>query len=667
MMATEALDNIHDLAENIVYRKKENAVPYVLLLGSDVTITSQIVHEIVGSDAGEMFFYALNQMPRARRRRELEKLWAKERPNLPAGYRALAMLVKAGYFNPVITLNVDTYLDDALDEVGIKSRERQFVTYGERTEAVRERGTGKRIMQDEASVQDITTALQSLPANKITILRLCGSLSIDEFPLLDDFFYLDSAILEELPRALNRDLVIVGAGEDILEVDDEVYARVSQRGKEAWCVCQAIPSSSILPMAVKLRGGTFIAGEYGTFTQFFVTLEQQLQQINAAISAEAKLASAKEPSTPIPVIVKPTEIIPQYVDLDLTISKGAPGQYPVTIRADRRALDEVMSLDLQSIEFEMMMEELTEGPSQDTLLKFGGQLFRSLFVGKINDVYRDFFGRVSAKGNKLRIRLNVQAPEISALPWEYLYDETADKFFAISDDMLLTRYIPTFDAEAFRPMAVTPPLKVLVVVSNPKDVAQLDTEKELTVIKDALKSLNIEPKIMEHAVYDKLDDELRVYQPHIVHFIGHGAFKHNKGYLVLENEDNYNVLAGDYVLREFFEGINSTKLIILNACEGGMTSSAQAMTGLAPNLVQRGIPAVIAMQYEIPDSTAITFAQEFYEHLAEYEPVDQALSAARRAIHRRVHIFDEGLGDWGIPVLFMGAPDGVIFKKQHDG
>jgi len=45
--------------------------------------------------------------------------------------------------------------------------------------------------------------------------------------------------------------------------------------------------------------------------------------------------------------------------------------------------------------------------------------------------------------------------------------------------------------------------------------------------------------------------------------------------------------------------------VILNACQSSASSSTQPMVGLAPNLVRRGLPAVVAMQYSIYDDTAV--------------------------------------------------------------
>jgi hypothetical protein len=65
------------------------------------------------------------------------------------------------------------------------------------------------------------------------------------------------------------------------------------------------------------------------------------------------------------------------------------------------------------------------------------------------------------------------------------------------------------------------------------------------------------------------------------------------------------------------------------------------------------------MQYSMYDDTAIKFSREFYRTLAVGLPIDTAVSEARRAIYMDCGVERR---DWGIPVLFTRAPDGVILK-----
>jgi CHAT domain len=81
---------------------------------------------------------------------------------------------------------------------------------------------------------------------------------------------------------------------------------------------------------------------------------------------------------------------------------------------------------------------------------------------------------------------------------------------------------------------------------------------------------------------------------------------------------------------------------------------------VAAALVRRELPAVIAMQFEITDRAAISFADWFYTALTHGLPIDAALAEARKGIY--------GSGndlEWATPVLFMRVPDGRIFDIRE--
>ncbi|HEX9782153.1 MAG TPA: CHAT domain-containing protein, partial [Opitutaceae bacterium] len=79
-------------------------------------------------------------------------------------------------------------------------------------------------------------------------------------------------------------------------------------------------------------------------------------------------------------------------------------------------------------------------------------------------------------------------------------------------------------------------------------------------------------------------------------------------------------------------------------------------TGAAQALVRQQIPAVIAMQFEISDEAAASFAHGFYRAIAEALPVDVALVEARKAMFADGHLVE-----WGTSVLYTLSPDGHLF------
>jgi len=160
------------------------------------------------------------------------------------------------------------------------------------------------------------------------------------------------------------------------------------------------------------------------------------------------------------------------------------------------------------------------------------------------------------------------------------------------------------------------------------------------------------------ATLSDLRKQLRQGTYHIFHFIGHGGFdeRTQDGVLLLEDEARRGRRVSGHDLSMLLHNHRWLRLAILNACEGARTSRHDIFAGTAQSLVQQGMPAVIAMQFEITDQAAITFAEEFYTALADGYPVDAAVVDARMAI------FADGNDvEWGTPVLYMRSPDGRIF------
>jgi hypothetical protein len=97
--------------------------------------------------------------------------------------------------------------------------------------------------------------------------------------------------------------------------------------------------------------------------------------------------------------------------------------------------------------------------------------------------------------------------------------------------------------------------------------------------------------------------------------------------------------------------------VVLNACEGARSSSSDPFSGVAQSLIRGGVPAVIAMQFEITDTAAITFCQGLYSAIADGYPIDAALGESRKAIFASGNVVE-----WATPVLHMRSPDGHLFK-----
>jgi CHAT domain len=264
----------------------------------------------------------------------------------------------------------------------------------------------------------------------------------------------------------------------------------------------------------------------------------------------------------------------------------------------------------------------------------------------------------------LRIRLRLTgAPELDDLPWEFLYTKGRNRFLALSKDTPLVRYLDL--PERIRPFTITPPIRILLIVSSPTDYATLDVDRECDNVQDALADLErrglVSVERVDTATLAELQRRLRQGPYHIFHFIGHGGFSREAedGFLLLEDDKDRGRQVSAQFLGTLLHDHRPLRLAMLNACEGARASRQDPFAGTAQSLVQQGIPAVIAMQFEITDEAAICLTNEFYAALADGYPVDAALAEARRAIF--AHVSET---EWATPVLYMRAPDGRIFDVQ---
>ncbi|MGH7847047.1 MAG: CHAT domain-containing protein, partial [Candidatus Binatia bacterium] len=203
-------------------------------------------------------------------------------------------------------------------------------------------------------------------------------------------------------------------------------------------------------------------------------------------------------------------------------------------------------------------------------------------------------------------------------------------------------------------------------ISSPTDYPPLDVEQEWAKLQESVADLTKSGLIvlerLDNATLSLLQRRLRREEYHVFHFIGHGGFeqKLQDGVLIFEDDAERGRSVSGQDLGTLLHDHRTLRLAILNACEGARTSRTDPFAGTAQSLVQQGLPAVIAMQFEITDEAAITFAHEFYAAVADGYPVDASVAEARKAI------FAEGNGlEWGTPVLYLRAADGLIFHVER--
>jgi len=306
-----------------------------------------------------------------------------------------------------------------------------------------------------------------------------------------------------------------------------------------------------------------------------------------------------------------------------------------------------------------------ESPEMEAARDFGSRLFEAAFDDEVRAYLRSSLNEATRRDMGLRIRLHLTGvPELVNLPWEYLYDPTLERFFVLSVETPIVRYLEL--PHPVRPLAVQSPLKVLAMIASPTDYPPLDVDREWAKLHDALGELGQRGLVtvdrLEAATLSALQDQLRHGQYHIFHFVGHGGFdeRAQDGVLMMEDEQGRGREISGRYLGTLLHDHRALRLAILNACEGARASRSDPFAGTAQSLVQQGIPAVIAMQFEITDKAAITLSHEFYAALADGYLVDAALAEARKAIFAHGNDIE-----WGTPVLYLRSLDGRVFDVER--
>ena len=363
----------------------------------------------------------------------------------------------------------------------------------------------------------------------------------------------------------------------------------------------------------------------------------------------------------------------RYYDFDIRIQTGNDGQYSLRAESENHGeIDAVITLDPESVYIREIVRRLSARQTDRAFLESrGGELYDRLFVDGIETLFQRSYGEVESDTKLgLRIRLRFTTPELAALPWELLYSKLDKRFICTQLDSPLVRYL---ELPSYKRKLATPfPLRVLVAIPRGGDSTQeLDVDSEKAVIEQALDGLdgNVEVSYLHtmfedgRVTWQRIFEKLAEQDYHCFHFIGHGTFRNDQGYLVLDGEDGGNEIVPDHRFADLFANSPSIKLVFLNACKGATLSSTRSFAGSAARLVEKGVPAVVAMQFDIYDAAAVKFARSFYHSLFQSNDrgrVDVAISRGR-------HILEVDFRDqreMAAPVLFMHTANGMLFVPE---
>jgi hypothetical protein len=328
------------------------------------------------------------------------------------------------------------------------------------------------------------------------------------------------------------------------------------------------------------------------------------------------------------------------------------------------------------------------------------------------------------EGLRLRLRLE---PQLSALPWEYIYlNDSGDQsslagFIALNPRISIVRH----EALEIRPADFTsaesqpgttdsiPPAgphvehregdqpsqplsegaekrRIVIAMATPQPYQDYPPLRHLPQeqmeIREALdKVMGIDPEYRpqyrspdDYAVrHGATFEELRAAlspKADIFHFSGHGEFEKRlgpggeivgEGWLILADEDNQAQRKSADDMRRLIEEME-VRLVVLGACESAQRDRFHKLSSVSVSLLQGRIPCVVAMQFRVLDPLAAVFMEAFYEALVAGLHIDEAVALGRATVWNTTQADGWYRRDWGVPVLYLRTPGGRIFPPVTD-
>lgn len=346
---------------------------------------------------------------------------------------------------------------------------------------------------------------------------------------------------------------------------------------------------------------------------------------------------------------------------------------PLTMLAEfynSRAIERV-SLDKDRIEglseairnLHRFIETSSPRIEERALKDLGEQMCNLILQRKVRSLFDIATGR---SPELLPFELFVEDATITSWPWEYLYDSNQKSFLSQEFHPISRGIFTIHSRPPMRP--IKDKVRILLIIGVLPQDGKTTPEDEIKWIKEVfgaqLATESVEIRIMQAVRPRDIDDELQRNTYDVLHYFGHARFDEvrEQGYLKLERQKSkpFRFYANDLAMRVANKKI---RLVFLNGCETGRTSKNEdpARSSIAAALLARGIPAVIATQFSIPDITAHYLSSMIYNSLVTGLPMVEAMRNGRHAMG---YSDESRITDWGIPVLYTSDPELIIFPKS---
>jgi tetratricopeptide (TPR) repeat protein len=274
------------------------------------------------------------------------------------------------------------------------------------------------------------------------------------------------------------------------------------------------------------------------------------------------------------------------------------------------------------------------------------------------------------------LRLGLETPEsMLGLPWETLCLAPGEPL-ALHPRVSFYRRVTGLGPTPA--LQVPGPLRILVAIGSPE--AQnargelLDMEAELARILDAVEPARkqgraVYVRILENGTVAAIREALEAERYHVLHLSCHAG----PGVLILEDGDGgEDRVDAERLWSKALPADRGVPLVVLGGCSTALDArhGEEALPGLARGLLERGVPAVVAMRASVGDLYATAFCAALYKALATgEEPLPlHAFVEARRMVEDEREAGDfRGRSEWSTPLLFLrGEGDAAAGLRLYD-
>ncbi|MBN1900750.1 tetratricopeptide repeat protein [Candidatus Sumerlaeota bacterium] len=307
--------------------------------------------------------------------------------------------------------------------------------------------------------------------------------------------------------------------------------------------------------------------------------------------------------------------------------------------------------------------------------QWGNAIFHAVFGNpKATNVYRNLMDS-QQKGKKCYLTIGSEDPEFLSQPWEMMCDDRGPLAFrgiAIRRQLIGSGITRDFDVKL--------PLRVILIVSRPKNAGFIDPRNSIAPMLDALDNLppgSLELHYCDPPTFSRLKETISQAKNekkpfHIVHFDGHGNYFPEKGIGVLafEEEDETIDLVSGKEIGELLSRLD-IPLVLLEACRTSALWDKPASGSVAPALLKYGVKSVISFSHSVHIKASRLLVEQFYGELAGGKSVATALEKCRTRLHanpsRFIHLGPDAesinLQDWFIPQLYQVGDDIILVKN----